>query len=187
MDSPRFGEEFLHSNAVQNLVTAFPVGVFHRAVFYVKRVSRCCRPVDELAGRLLIVDCYLDPNVFQRVGNLPKQVVNGFKAVSEHLVHPVLDGAPISEVGYPDFAASLPNSLNAALALLKARWIPWKVNVDERSKALEVESLRSCIGAEQKFEFPVTNSGFKAISVAALKPSFSPETRSVASGVKPDF
>ena len=61
--SPPAREKFLHAHAVQDRSAGLPIGVFYFAVFHVERVSGGRRPIDELFGCLLIVECDLHPHV----------------------------------------------------------------------------------------------------------------------------
>ena len=84
---------------------------------------------------MLVVEGDLHPHIFQRVRDLAEQAVNRFEAVGEHLVDAVLDLVAVAKIGDPDFAARLPDTLDAAFALLESRRVPRKVDVDERTEA----------------------------------------------------
>ena len=93
--SPSIREQFLHADSVQDRGTGLPVVVFNLAVLCVKRVPRCCRAVDELTRRLLIVQSNLYPHILQIIVNFLKQPVDGLQPVGENVVHTILHRAPV--------------------------------------------------------------------------------------------
>src|SRR5580692_4556037 len=98
----------------------------------------------------------------------------------------ILDRASVAEIGDPYFAASLPNALDAAFALLKPSWVPGKVNIDQCAETLEVEALRSRIRAEQELEIPGPNTVLQNDPVATLEFTFTPEAGTLATSVETD-
>ena len=138
---PPAGKQIPHAHAVQNRSAGFPIGVYHLAVFHIERIPRGHGPVDELSGRLLVVERDMNPYILKRVWDLAEKPMNRFETVGQHLVDAILDGVAVSEIGDPYFGARLADALDAAFALLKPSRIPRKVDIDERAEALEVKAL----------------------------------------------
>ena len=135
---------------------------------------------------MLVVKRDLHPDVFESVWNLAEESVNGFEAVGQHLMNPVFDGVAVAEVGNPDFASSLADTLDAAFALFETGWVPRKIDIDERTQTLKVESLGGGVGPQQELQLTGSDAAFENIPVAALEFSISPKAGPVTSRVEPD-
>lgn len=146
--SPRAAENFPDADGVENRDAGFPVGIFDFAVFFVEGVAGVGGAFDELAGGFFVVLGDFDPDILEGVWNLAEYPVDGFQTLGEDAMDFVFDGVAVAHVGDPYFTADLPDALDAALPLLEARRVPWKVDIDERAEALKVETLGGGIGAE---------------------------------------
>jgi hypothetical protein len=103
------------------------------------------------------------------------------KAVQgQNAMNPIFDRSPVTQVGNPHFATDLTNALDAALTLLQTGWIPWEVDIDQRSKPLEIQTFRRSISAEDKLEIAAADALLERLAFAALEATVSPESRSVA-------
>jgi hypothetical protein len=140
--SPPPRKQILHRLRVENQRAAFPIGILNPAVFRIKRITGSRGPVNELVGFLFLVQRNLDPDIFQGVRYLAKELMDGFQPVGEHLMDPVLHRVAVAQIGNPDFATCLANALDSALALLQARRVPRQIDIDERTQALQDSSPR---------------------------------------------
>ena len=95
----------------------------------------------------------LHPDVFERVRQLAEQAGDALQALGQELVHAILHRAGVAHVVDIDFGPDLTDALNAPLALFKPGGVPGKVQVDERAEALQVQSFRGRVSAQEQPDF----------------------------------
>jgi hypothetical protein len=63
-------------------------------------------------GFLFLIQRNLDPDIFQGVRYLAKELMDGFQPVGQHLMDPVFHRVAVAQIGNPDFATGLANALD---------------------------------------------------------------------------
>ena len=57
------------------------MGALDFAVFFVKGVAGGGGLIDQFGDRSFVLECHLDPHVFEGVGDLSEEVVDGLEAI----------------------------------------------------------------------------------------------------------
>ena len=105
---------------VQHDGTGFPSRVYHLAVLPIEVVAGGSGLIDQLGDLCLVIEGHLHPHVFQDVGDLAEQLVNGLQTFGQNAVHLVFHRVAVTQVGDPDLIAGLADVLDATFALLQA-------------------------------------------------------------------
>ena len=87
--------------------------------------------IDQLSDFGFVVECHLHPHVFQGVGDLAEQLVNGLQTFGQYAVHLVFHRVAVTQVRDPDLIAGLADALDAAFALLQAGGVPGKMGLNQ--------------------------------------------------------
>jgi hypothetical protein len=88
--SPTLGQAPKLVGGVEHLGARFPRGFGDLVVFQVKRVL-FGHLVDGALSLFNVAECHLNPDIFEDIGNLSKEIVNALQAFGEEVVYAVLD------------------------------------------------------------------------------------------------
>src|SRR5437762_3497347 len=89
----------------------------------------------------------------------------------------ILDRAKIPHVVDKHRIVKLTDALDSALALLQSRWVPRQVEIDQTAQALEVQSLRSGIRADEQTQIAGSNFPFDLVARHRLELACAPNSR----------
>ena len=119
------------TDGVQHDRTCFPCSIFHLAVLPVEGVAGGGGLIDQLSDFGFVVESHLHPHVFEGVGDLAEQLVDGLQAFGQYAVHLVFHRVAVTQVGDPDLIAGMANALDASLALLQAGGVPGEMGLNQ--------------------------------------------------------
>jgi hypothetical protein len=127
---PSLGEGGALGGGGEDALAAFPVDSFDLLILDVEGVF-LRDGGDDLLGAFDFAQSYVNPHVLQNIGNLAEQGKDFLQARGQELVDAIFDGVEIPHVVNENGVAQLADALNAAFALLQARWIPGQVQIYE--------------------------------------------------------
>jgi hypothetical protein len=96
-----------------------------------------------------VAECDINPDIFQDIRQLTKERMDPCQAFGEQSVHTVFNGFFIAHVIHEHHVPQLPNTLDAAFALFQTRRIPGQIQINQRTKPLQIQSLARGIGPEE--------------------------------------
>lgn len=121
-------------------------------------------PLREVTNRGAILHHGIDPVVLETVWQLSQNREDVAKPFRQSGIDLVFDRAGIPQAQNLDLVAGLADTLDAALPLFQARWVPGEIDVDLGAEPLEVESFACGIGCANETDIAALDGLFDLLA-----------------------
>lgn len=108
--------------------------------------------IDDGSGTVTFTEGDDYPHILQDIRNLTEQFVNFLQAAGKQLMYPVFHRIFVTQVVNVYDFVYLADALDTPFMLFQTGRIPWKIQVDQGTQPLQIQSLAGRTGSQHEVD-----------------------------------